>query len=166
MEMFPLCDYSITYPLTTETFNYNQNLLKGISDLSTIGSRIKYYRLLNNLTQEDLAAKSNLDRATIIRYENNLVNHSIDTLDKIAAVLKIIPSIIYDDYLNFTSNNYGYKIKELRKELGLTQKELSNLLAVHRKTVGMWEKEQSYPTKENYLKLAKIKAYYTMDKPF
>ena len=64
-------------------------------------------------------------------------------------MLKIIPSIIYDDYLNFTSNNYGYKIKELRKELGLTQKELSNLLAVHRKTVGMWEKN-------NHIQLKKI----------
>ena len=125
-------------------------MLKGISDLSTIGSRIKYYRLLNNLTQEELAVKSNLDRATIIRYENNLVEHSIDVIDKISVALKIKPSIIYDDHLNFISSDYGSKIRNLRMGLGLSQKELGKILNVHKKTISRWEREESIPSRQNY----------------
>ncbi len=132
--------------------------MKGNSDLSTIGSRIKYYRLLNNFTQEELADRSGLDRSTIIRYENNLVDHSIDILDKICKVFKIEPFTLYDDYLKFISSDYGNIIKKLRNNLGVTQKEFGEILGVHRKTVARWEKEQLYPTRENYFKLVKFKA--------
>lgn len=151
--MFPLCEDSITYTITTETFNHNQNYLKGTLDKSTIGSRIKHYRLLNDLTQEELAVKAGLDRSTIIRYENNQVDHSIVIINKIAAVLKILPSIIYDDYLKFIAANYGEIIKDIRKNLNLTQMELANLLGVHKKTVRKWEKMKSHPTRENYQKI-------------
>ncbi|WP_317922511.1 helix-turn-helix domain-containing protein [Tepidimicrobium xylanilyticum] len=91
----------------TETFHHSQNLLKSTSDLSTIGFRIKYYRLLNNMKQEELAVKAGLDRATIIRYENNLVEHSINIIDKISHALGVNPTIIYDDYFRFISSDYG-----------------------------------------------------------
>lgn len=138
-------------------------MLKGVSDLSTIGSRIKYYRLINNLTQEELATKSDLDRTTIIRYENDLVEHSIDILDKIAAVLKIIPSIIYDDYLQFISGNYGSKIRNLRMNLGLNQKELGKILNVHKKTISRWENEENIPSRQNYLNLLIVLLIFNKD---
>lgn len=125
-------------------------MLKGISDLSTIGSRIKYYRILNNFTQEELADKSGLDRTTIIRYENNLVEHSIDIIDRISIALKIKPSIIYDDYLSFISGDYSSKIRNLRMGLGLSQKELGKILNVHRKTISRWEREETIPSRQNY----------------
>jgi len=134
-------------------------MLKAISDLSTIGSRIKYYRILNNFTQEDLAIKSGLDRCTINRYENNLVNHSLDIINQISKSLKIKPSIIYDDYLEFISSNYSNRIKLLRMNLKLTQKDLANILKVHQKTISSWEKQVSYPTRHNYMKMVEINPY-------
>lgn len=142
-----------------ETFNHNQNMLKGISDLSTIGSRIKYYRLINNLTQEELANESGLDRATIIRYENDLVDHYIGIIDTISVALKIKSSIIYDDYLNFISGDCGSKIRNLRINLGLTQKQLGELLGTHKKTISRWETEKSFPTRENYAKIIEINIF-------
>ena len=136
-----------------ETFNHNQSMLKGISDLSTIGSRIKYYRLLNNFTQEELADKSGLDRTTIIRYENDLVNHSIDIVDKICKVFEIEPFTIYDDYLKFISDDYGSKIRNLRMDLGLSQKELGKMLGIHRKTVLKWENKNVFLSRKNYIRL-------------
>ena len=128
-------------------------MLKGISDLSTIGSRIKYYRLLNNFTQEELADKSGLDRTTIIRYENDLVNHSIDIVDKICKVFEIEPFTIYDDYLKFISDDYGSKIRNLRMDLGLSQKELGKMLGIHRKTVLKWENKNVFLSRKNYIRL-------------
>lgn len=81
----------------------------------------------------------------------------MDILNKIAAALEIVPSIIYDDYLDFVSSDYGSKIKTIRKNLKLTQKEFGNLLGVHEKTIRMWEKQLSYPTRENFEKLLKTK---------
>ncbi|MCQ4921576.1 helix-turn-helix domain-containing protein [Tissierella carlieri] len=121
--------------------------------MSTIGSRIKYYRLLNNLTQEQLAIKSNVDRCTINRYENNLVDYSLDIVNEIAIALEIIPSLIYDDYLNFISSNYGDEIQYMRRSLKLTQEEFGDILGVHKKTIRMWEKQQAYPTRENFIKI-------------
>ncbi len=141
-------------------------MLKGVSDLSTIGSSIKYYRLLNNFTQEELAAKSGLDRATIIRYENDLVEHSLDVIDIISKALKIKPTIIYDDYLSFIGSDYGSKIRNLRMSLGLSQKELANFLGVHRKTISRWEKEESFPARQNYMKLIGIYPYNSIKNDF
>ncbi len=138
-------------------------MLKTTSSFSTIGSRIKYYRLLNDFTQEDLAIKSGLDRSTINRYENDLVNHSLESINIICETLKIKPSIIYDDYLNFISKNHGNKIKFLRKDFKLTQKDLSNILEVHIKTIACWEKEESYPTRYNYMKIIEVSSYKSID---
>ena len=110
-----------------EIFNHGLNILQATSDLSTVGSRIKYYRLLNNLTQDELANKTSLDRITIIGYENNTLEQSLESLNKIANALNIDPSLLYDDYLKFISGDYNKKIKQFRKDLNLTQKRLADL---------------------------------------
>lgn len=158
--------YFIIYPLTTETFIHNQSLLKGISDLSTIGSRIQYYRLLKGLTQEELSSLSGLNRTTIIRYENDSIEPLLKNLNKIAIALDINPSIIYDDYFDFLSSDSGNRIKSIRKSLNLTQNSFSALLDVNRKTIIRWEKEEINPTRYNYMKLNEILPYNNIDKDF
>jgi transcriptional regulator with XRE-family HTH domain len=141
----------------TETFYYSQKveMLKTVSDFNTVGGRIKYYRLTNNLSQEEVAAKAGLDICTIIRYENNQRDHSLETCNKIAQAVGIKPGLLYDDYLNFITSDYGSKVKETRKKLKLTQQKFGKCIGVHRKTILRWEKEKEYPTRENYLLLAK-----------
>lgn len=70
---------------------------------------------------------------------------------------KIIPSIIYDDYLQFISNGYSKQIKYIRHALGLTQGQFGKLLGVHKKTVAKWEQGRSQPTRDNFQKLMEIK---------
>lgn len=131
-------------------------MLKTVSDFNTVGGRIKYYRLTNNLSQEEVAAKAGLDICTIIRYENNQRDHSLETCNKIAQAVGIKPGLLYDAYLNFIVSDYGSEVREARKSLNLTQREFGTLLGVHRKTVLRWEKEREYPTRENYLLLTKF----------
>lgn len=113
-----------------------------------------------NLTQEELAIKSGLDRTTINRYENDLVDHSLGSINMICKALKINPSNIYDDYLNFIAGDYGNKIKSIRIKLKLTQKDFGNLLEVHKKTITSWEKEITYPTRENFKKVILLNGYF------
>ncbi|WP_141131273.1 helix-turn-helix domain-containing protein [Anaerovirgula multivorans] len=120
-------------------------------DSSTVGGKIKYYRLLNGLLQEDLCFKSGLNRTTIIRYENDQVIHSLEICNKIAEALEIDPFLLYDEYLAFIASDYGLKIRRFRNKNNLTQIDLGQALGVHKKTISRWEKEKIYPTRENYL---------------
>ncbi len=49
----------------------------------TIGQRIKRYRLLNDIRQEDFAVKIEVSRATLINYEKGHTTINVDVLDKI-----------------------------------------------------------------------------------
>ena len=61
----------------------NQNIRK------VLGDNVKYYRFLIGYTQEQLAEKCELSPRYISDIENYNGNISIDTLSKIANILKI-----------------------------------------------------------------------------
>lgn len=48
------------------------------------------------------------------------------------------------------------RIKELRKNKGLSQQELANALQVSRSAVSMWEINKSHPSKEELIKLSHL----------
>ena len=58
-----------------------------MSEISNLGERIKSLRLENDLTQEELANRSELSKGFISQLENNLASPSISTLEDILEVL-------------------------------------------------------------------------------
>lgn len=61
-----------------------------------LNNRLKEYRESHGMTQEDLAEKTGISRATISRIENNReVNLTMKTIAKIASVFGVEPSIIF-----------------------------------------------------------------------
>ena len=71
-----------------------------MSEISNLGERIKSLRLENDLTQEELANRSELSKGFISQLENNLASPSISTLEDILEVLGLNPhfnlSVVYD----------------------------------------------------------------------
>jgi transcriptional regulator with XRE-family HTH domain len=65
------------------------------------GKAVRNYRLLRNLTQEELAEFAELDRKTISRLENGLYSASLDNLWAIAYALNVSPEALLkpDAYL-------------------------------------------------------------------
>ena len=53
--------------------------------------------------------------------------------------MKVNPDLIYDDYFRFINSDYASWIKSFRYSKKLTQKQLSELLQVHIKTIMRWE---------------------------
>ena len=154
--MFPLGVHSKCYPNITETFEYNEQFdLPTESDLTTIGGKLKYYRLKANLLQKDLAIISGIHVCTIKRFENNQIIPELETCDKLAAALKIHTSLLYDDYLAFISSNYSSKIKSIRNTLNLKQDAFAKILGVSKKTLSCWERSANYPSKASYETLSK-----------
>lgn len=62
--------------------------------LKKIGETIRIYRVKNEITQEELAYQSGLDRAYVGRVERGENNISILSLLKIAQVLKVEVSLL------------------------------------------------------------------------
>lgn len=87
-------------------------------------------------------------------------------IGKISNTLNIHPNLLYDDYLKFIASGYGNNIKIIRKGLNLTQKEFGCIIKVHRKTITRWKKEESYPKRDNHLRLMEVKACNTTDDNF
>jgi len=55
------------------------------------GKAVRNYRHLRNLTQEELAEKTELDRKTISRLENGLYSPSLDNIWAIAFAFNVNP---------------------------------------------------------------------------
>ena len=66
----------------------------------TLGQRIKRFRLLNDIRQEDMAEKMGVSRATLINYEKGHTTINFDVLEKsiktvsLTELLSIFPKIL------------------------------------------------------------------------
>lgn len=70
---------------------------KQINDINKhIGSQILKYRTLNNMTQAELAEKTDTTSKFISQLENGKTGIRIDTLLKYISVLDISPNIVFD----------------------------------------------------------------------
>ena len=62
----------------------------------SIGERIKYYRLKNNLTQADLADHLGITKQTVFKYENGIVtNIPSDKIEVMASIFRITPGVLF-----------------------------------------------------------------------
>ena len=65
------------------------------SSYTTLANNIYKFRVLNNLSQKDLAEKSNVSAAYISQIENCRPNKGISSVIKIAQALKVTPCILF-----------------------------------------------------------------------
>ena len=76
-----------------------------------LGQKIKRYRLMNGIRQEDMAEKLNVSRATLINYEKGHTTINLDVLDRfklaypdfvIEDVIITKPKIIDENVIDFS----------------------------------------------------------------
>lgn len=75
----------------------------------TFGEKLKRFRLMNDIRQEDMAEKLNISRATLINYEKGHTTVNIDVLDSLKIVYPDFameenikkPKIIQDNIIDF-----------------------------------------------------------------
>ena len=82
-----------------------------------IGQKIKRYRLINDIRQEDMAEKMGVSRATLINYEKGYTAINVEILDRIKNHYpdfnadfdeNIKPKIITDNTIDFTAVSYTH----------------------------------------------------------
>lgn len=126
---------------------------KGLS----LGSQIKYYRVLKGMTQEELGEAIGMTKHAIRHIENGEMRLlKLSLLDKLVSCLDIEDKIQYDDYIQFIKNNPATQMKAYRKKKNITMYELSKLLNIDYTTVKRWEGGKSVLSRESFKRLMEL----------
>ena len=108
--------------------------------LTTVSDKLRYYRYKKGLRQSDIADYLGIKRESYSSYERNVKDYYEPyIMDKIAEILEVDVYSLLDDYNKFIYDGQGQCIKNLRKQLGITQKELAKLMNVKVYKVKKWE---------------------------
>ncbi|PFH92638.1 helix-turn-helix transcriptional regulator [Bacillus sp. AFS088145] len=100
--------------------------------LNLVGTKVRYFRKLNGLTQEELAEKADVHYTYIGGIERGERNISLETLEKICIALNVSPSLIFhQDSLSFSANDLdrGWLLK-LHIEL-LESRSTKEIMLIH-----------------------------------
>lgn len=123
-----------------------------ITEDSSVGARIKFYRIRANISQMELAKRLNVSSDVIKSIENvDRKIYDVDILNNLVDVLGIRKELIkYDTYVSFLLNNPSEQITKYRIKHNLTKKQLANKMNVNYKTVLSWERGRFVMSKTNY----------------
>ena len=135
---------------------------------TTIGERIRHYRLKNGLSQQEVAEEVGIARSWLGRLENNAIAFIEPRLvQKIAKIFGVNPSEflphiedneIGKDFIDYLIpvDSLGSRIRNLRYKAGLAQKDLAKRLKVSKACVCRYEKNISRPNEKMLKKIAKV----------
>ncbi|MDY8116736.1 helix-turn-helix transcriptional regulator [Paenibacillus polymyxa] len=113
-------------------------------EINTSGARIRYHRMLRNLTIRELAAKAGISEVALSRIERNIGFAKPKTLRTLSELLKQ-PISYLGCFEEMSEGTMGEKIKKARHYHGLTKTELGARMKVDAKTIYNWELDRTPP---------------------
>lgn len=125
----------------------------------TIGERIRKIRTEKGLTQKKLGELCGMNEVQIRQYELGKANPKIETIERIAIALNCSSNDlrgIPGDSIFYDMTEIGDYIQLNRTNLGLSQKELAEKLAISIDTLCCYERGELTPSQEQLAKLRKI----------
>ena len=117
-------------------------------------NRLKKLQRAKKLTQKELAEETDIPYRTLQRWENGESQIKPEKAEKLADYFGVSVGYLlgYDD----NDINQMNRLKELRKEKGLTQTDLAELLEVTKLTIHNWENGVSSIKSDRLKKLCEI----------
>lgn len=115
---------------------------------------IRNIRKAAGLTQADLADKIGINRATLSKYESGDIEPSISMLVKISNALDVSINELCNFNNTVNTSSIGERIKEARRQAGLTQKKLGELCGIAEPTIRRYELGKLNPKIETLQKIA------------
>ena len=143
----------ITFSISYDKINQNEFLKQYPTPdmLTCTADKLRWYRLTNGYLQRDIADKIGVYRSTYIHYETpTKCKYSFEKLELLSGIYNISIEDLLDDYMLFLYNDQGRQIKALREKLGLSRKDLAELISVNYKTVKHWEQNKQRLNKDSY----------------
>ena len=94
------------------------------------GDNLKYYRQRKSLTTRQLAEQVDVVPSTILVYEQNKRPIPYDMANRLAEVLDVDVTILYDDFAAFLSVPYNEALKDIRSALKMSQRAFAEHIGV------------------------------------
>ena len=128
------------------------------ADDASPGEKLRYYRLLHNLSQEELGRMVGFTKSGIVDFESGFVDIYYEHAVKFAEVFGLDPDVFTDDYARFCMPGYGKRVRKIRDMYGLTQQEFADQLGCDRSVESVWEAEiyNRHPRRNTYLKIRQL----------
>ncbi|WP_370862991.1 helix-turn-helix transcriptional regulator [uncultured Clostridium sp.] len=124
--------------------NLNTCNIDLISIGETLGDKLKYYRLKNNLTQDKLAQLVGFKNSSCIKdIETNRRIPGRKASKKLASIFKLNTIYFFDEYLECT-HDLAKKLKEFRQKNNLTIKSACLKYELTPSSWSSWENKKSY----------------------
>ncbi|MCW6110083.1 helix-turn-helix domain-containing protein [Clostridium sporogenes] len=117
---------------------------------NTLGKRLKKARMKLGLSQKQLSVKCNINRSTIMDYENYSINPSKEALMRLSKVIDL-NYICISRYSKFILSDYSSIIKNK-----LTIRKVAKILNVDSTILNRWEKGTYMVSKYNYERIKDI----------
>ncbi|MBR3767568.1 MAG: helix-turn-helix domain-containing protein [Clostridia bacterium] len=131
---------------------------------------LKQRRTEQGYTLSEIATKMGVSEATVQRWESgNIKTIKHDRIAKLAEILKVPPSAImgWDEEYSYepTHNSckttiFNIRLKELRKNKGISQQYLANIMGISKSSINMYERGEREP---NFLTLLSFANYFNVD---
>ena len=131
-------------------------IFEALSDLSTPGEYVRYYRQRRGLTTRQLAEELNIVPATVIAYEQGRLPIPYDIAVLSAKVLQISESLLFDDFCVFISAPYTELLHTVRKRYGLNQVDFAENAGISPSIYAKWESGSRRPSRKMYQQLKVI----------
>ena len=114
---------------------------------------LKYYRQRKQMTTRQLAEKLDIVPATVTVYENGKQPIPYDVAVKLADILEIEASLLYDDFSRFLATPYTEALKSVRTALGLSQKAFAERIEIVPSYYYKIEEGNRRPSRKVYQKI-------------
>ena len=114
---------------------------------------LKYYRQRKQMTTRQLAEKLDIVPSIVVMYENGKHPIPYDVAIKLADVLEIEASLLYDDFSRFLSVPYTEALKSVRTALRLSQKAFAERIGIVPSYYYKIEEGNRRPSRKVYQKI-------------
>lgn len=115
------------------------------------GDNLRYYRQRKQMTTRHIAEKLDIVPATVTMYENGKHPIPYDVAIKLADVLKIEVSLLYDEFSRFLATPYTEALKSVRTALGLSQKAFAEQMGLVSRVTTINLKKEAVDRHERYI---------------
>lgn len=131
-------------------------IFEALSNLSTPGDYMRYYRQLRGLTTRQLAEKLNIVPATVLAYEQGRFPIPYEISVAAAEMLHISEELLFDDFCVFISAPYTELLHTVRKRHGLNQVAFAENAGIAPNIYAKWESGSRRPSRKMYQQLKAI----------
>lgn len=145
-------------PLLAHTFTETERMIQTDPEaLTATADKLRYYRHVNGLEQQEVAAYVGLHRGTYAGYETLGVRdyYPLDKLSALAGLFDVPLEYLLDDYNAFLYKGQGRQVRALRGRMGLSRREFADRLGVWPSTVRDWETNSVRMTRQTWEKIFK-----------